>query len=118
LRSGAAQWIMTLPRMSRKNNRKPLGRVPAARPAGQVPRPRSASAIPGGDPRRSPPPQHVTHPPVERPAAKPPNPRKPKLVRDVHGGELKDLMLIFPDLPRPPRRPANVPAKRIVRRRR
>ena len=104
--------------MSRKNNRKPMGRVPSApRPAGKAPRPRSAAAIPAGDPRRSPPPQHVSHPPAERPAAKPPNPRKPALVRDVHGGELKDLMLIFPDLPRPRRPPAHVPARRAVRRR-
>ena len=41
-----------------------------------------------------------------------PNPRKPQLVRDVHGNELKDLFQFFPDLPRPWRRPARLPAKR------
>jgi hypothetical protein len=40
--------------------------------------------------------------PRQRPSGKPPNPRKAKLVRDVHGGALKDLFEVFPDLPRAP----------------
>jgi hypothetical protein len=71
--------------------------------------------VPAGNPQRPPPPQRVSHAPKERPAGKPPNPKKPLLVRDVHGGELKDLMQIFPDLPRPPRPAPRGPAKRVVR---
>jgi hypothetical protein len=41
-------------------------------------------------------------PPLRR-VAKPPNPRKPKLVRDAV--VLNDLFALFPDLPRP-RKPA------------
>jgi hypothetical protein len=44
-----------------------------------------------------------------------PNPRKPQLVRDVHGNELKDLFDFFPDLPRPVRKAARVPARRTRR---
>jgi len=57
-------------------------------------------------------PPKPTHPPRERGVGKPPNPRKPGLVRDVHGNELKDLFQLFPDLPRPPRRAARIPARR------
>jgi len=42
----------------------------------------------------------VAAPPPERGVAPSPNPRKPRLVRDVHGNELKDLFEFFPDLPR------------------
>jgi hypothetical protein len=42
-----------------------------------------------------------------------PHPRRPRLVRDVHGNGLCDLFLIFPDLPRPLRA-----APRIRRRKR
>jgi hypothetical protein len=41
--------------------------------------------------------------PKERGVGKLPNPRKPKLVRDVGGGALKDMFELFPDLPRPSR---------------
>ena len=37
------------------------------------------------------------------PVSPPPNPRRPRLVRDVHGGELQDLFEVFPDLPWAPR---------------
>jgi hypothetical protein len=40
-----------------------------------------------------------------------PNPRKPGLKRDVHGNELRDLFQLFPDLPRPRRKVARVPAR-------
>ena len=56
------------------------------------------------------------HAPKERGITTRPNPRKPKLVRDVHGNELMDLFQLFPDLPRPPRRSPRVP-KRTPRRR-
>jgi hypothetical protein len=49
--------------------------------------------------------------PKERGIGRTPNPRKPKLVRDVHGNELKDMFALFPDLPRPPRRVARVPPR-------
>jgi hypothetical protein len=58
------------------------------------------------------PPQKVKQAPAERGIGKLPNPRKPKLVRDVHGNELRDLFQFFPDLPRPPRRPARVPPRK------
>jgi len=58
------------------------------------------------------PPQPASHAPRERGVGPPPNPRKPQLVRDVHGNELKDLFEFFPDLPRPARRAARIPARR------
>ena len=61
-----------------------------------------------GTPRKPPVP-HVGHPPEERRVAAVPNPRRPRLVRDVHGGDLLDLFVIFPDLPRPARPTAKVP---------
>jgi hypothetical protein len=61
-------------------------------------------------------PAHATYPPIERGINPPPNPRKPRLVRDVHGNELRDLFQFFPDLPRPPRRPARVPLRSPRRR--
>jgi hypothetical protein len=50
-----------------------------------------------------------THAPKARGIGSLPNPRKPQLVRDVHGNELMDLFQLFPDLPRPPRRAPRVP---------
>jgi hypothetical protein len=85
-----------LPQMSRKRAPKPLERVPGRRA------------------HRPPPPQRLGHPPPERPAGAPPNPRRPALKRDVRGGELKDLMEIFPDLPRPARPAARGPVRRIA----
>ena len=104
--------------MSRKRGHKPLERVPSGRRAVKVPKQHPRSPVPASGPRKPPPPQHVSHAPPERPAAKPPNPRKPRLVRDVNGRELKDLMQILPDLPRPARPPARGPVRRVVRRRR
>jgi hypothetical protein len=66
--------------------RGPLGRAPEGRtPTGGTPQIRLKPA------------------PKTRPVGKPPNPRKPGLVRDVRGGVLKDLFEFFPDLPRPTR---------------
>jgi len=56
-------------------------------------------------------PPEASLPPVERGIKPPPNPRKPRLVRDVHGNELRDLFEMFPDLPRPARRAARVPPR-------
>jgi hypothetical protein len=50
-----------------------------------------------------PPPERPRHEPPVRGVGPVPNPRRPRLVRDVHGGVLQDLFVIFPDLPRPPR---------------
>ena len=61
------------------------------------PRERAVSAPPRGRV----PAQRASHPPPEHQVASPPNPRRPAVVRDVHGNELKDLFVVFPDLPRP-----------------
>ena len=58
----------------------------------------------------------LTHAPKERGIGSMPNPRKPQLVRDVHGNELMDLFQLFPDLPRPPRRAPRVPIRNPRRR--
>ena len=50
------------------------------------------------------------------PAGDVPHPRRPRPVRDVHGNELMDLFMFFPDLPRPVRPRIRVPARRILRR--
>ena len=89
-------------------------------PAGKVPSPRSAVKVPkqraqGQTPRAHTPSAHVGRAPTEHPAGKVPNPRKATLVRDVHGGDLKDLFVIFPDLPRPARPPRRVPISSVQR---
>jgi hypothetical protein len=50
----------------------------------------------------------VAAPPPQRGIGAPPNPRRPRVVRDVHGNELMDLFEFFPDLPRPARRRARI----------
>lgn len=62
------------------------------------------------------PPQHASEAPRQRAAGKVPNPRRPGLVRDIHGNELGDLFLMFPDLPRPARPPARLFVRRSLRR--
>ena len=62
--------------------------------------------------RRPPRQRRVALPPLERPVGKPPNPRKPALVRDIGGNELRDLFALFPDLPRPPRPAPRLPVNR------
>jgi hypothetical protein len=44
-----------------------------------------------------------TRTPRQRLIATVPNPRRPRAVRVVGGGELLDLFAVFPELPRPPR---------------
>jgi len=87
--------------------------VPPERAPGARPRERAVAPTPGGDPlAQARPPEPASHAPRERGIAAPPNPRKPQLVRDVHGNELKDLFEFFPDLPKPARRAARIPARR------
>jgi hypothetical protein len=78
-----------------------------------VPPERGIAATPKGAPLAQ---ARATQPtaaaPRERGMAAPPHPRKPRVVRDVHGNELKDLFDFFPDLPGPPR-----PRSRVVPRR-
>jgi hypothetical protein len=50
--------------------------------------------------------------PRERGVGPPPNPRKPRLVPDIHGNELRDLFEFFPDLPRPRRPHGRMPLRR------
>jgi hypothetical protein len=89
-----------------------LGQVPPQRKPGAAPKPRAIPRTPKGNPMAQARPAEPTHPPKQRGVGLRPNPRKPRLVKDVHGNELKDLFLMFPDLPRPPRRAARVPKRR------
>jgi hypothetical protein len=45
----------------------------------------------------------VARVPDQHPVSPRPHPRRPRVVRDIHGGTLLDLFEVFPDLPRPPR---------------
>ncbi len=90
--------------MSRKPvSKPPSGNVPKPRTAVNVPKPRAQGHTPTGAPPSHAPTRHIGRKPNKRATGKVPNPRKPELVRDVRGGSLKDLMEIFPDLPRPAR---------------
>jgi hypothetical protein len=50
---------------------------------------------------------HVSRPPKPHPVGRPPNPRRPKVVRDIDGGAFLDLFRMFPDLPWPHHSPGN-----------
>jgi hypothetical protein len=91
--------------MSKKPGRRPLGVLPAPRVPRRPPALRGTAVVPKGDPMAHAPTPHVSQPPKSRGVGALPNPRKPRLVRHVDGGGLKDLFAFFPDLPRP-RRPA------------
>jgi hypothetical protein len=91
--------------VSKKPVRRPVAAVPAPRRYRVPPPLRHVARVPRGETLTHTPTAHVARAPKLEPLGKPPNPRKPKLVRDVHGNELKDLFQMFPDLPRP-RRPA------------
>jgi hypothetical protein len=96
--------------------RSPRGQPPPEHRPGRPPRQHPIARTPKGEPMaqaRTPEPIHA---PKERGIGPPPNPRKPKLVRDVHGNELMDLFQLFPDLPRPPRRAPKL-RRRLARRR-
>jgi hypothetical protein len=70
----------------------------------------------GAAPAGKAPPEHASRAPRRRGVAPPPNPRKPRLVPDIHGNELRDLFDFFPDLPRPRRPSGRVPLRRPRRR--
>jgi hypothetical protein len=76
--------------MRRKAIPRGIGRVPPARATVKLPATHTPTP-------------HIPAAPVEYPAGMPPNPQRPRLVRDAHGGVLKDLFVLFPDLPTPPR---------------
>jgi hypothetical protein len=80
----------------------PEGRVPPKRTMLPAPAERPISRVPRGDPMSHVPVPHVGRVPAQHRVSPPPNPRRPRLVRNVHGGELQDLFELFPDLPRPP----------------
>lgn len=70
---------------------------------------------------KKPPPHSVMRPPPATPKVKappsgaPPNPRRPRLVRDTSGGYLGDLLKLFPDLPWAPR-PHRLSQRTLARR--
>jgi hypothetical protein len=102
--------------MTKKQPRTRTGQAPPQRRPAVAPRERTIPRTPKGKPTaqaRAPEPRHA---PKERGIGRTPNAQKPKLVRDVHGNELKDLFQLFPDLQRVPRRAARVP-NRLPRRR-
>ena len=87
----------------------PMARKPAAHygmaprehvPA-QPPRLRKVAPSPKGHPIMLASVPHAGKPPKPRGIGAPPNPRRPKLVRDVNGGTLLDLFAVFPELPWP-----------------
>src|SRR5678816_2403694 len=79
----------------------------------RVPPERGVPRTPHGNPLAQPrPPEPVAAAPPERGVAAPPNPRRPRVVREVHGNDLMDLFEFFPDLPRPARRRARTSVRR------
>ena len=96
---------MMAPRMRHARKPQPSGRIPRPRPAPKALPVRGVADIPEGETPAHAPTPHVARAPKEFGVRKVPNPRLPKLVRDVHGGSLKDLFELLPDLPRPARPP-------------
>jgi hypothetical protein len=93
------------------SGRQAIGRVPRERPPALDPEPRSVAGPPAGTPvGRAPVPQ-FNRAPKPRPVGAPPNPRRPRLVKDVNGNELKDMFAIFKDLPRPARPAPRLPSR-------
>jgi hypothetical protein len=99
--------------MTKKHRRFELGVAPPEHAPARRPRERAIPRTPKGAPlAQARPAQPAAAAPRERGVATRPNPRKPQLVPDVHGNELKDLFRFFPDLPRPARKRARVPLRR------
>jgi hypothetical protein len=69
---------------------------------------------------KAPPQSRMRPPPVAKIKAPPrgelPHARRPAIVRDVHGNELGDLFVMFPDLPRVPLPPRRRVPQRMMRR--
>lgn len=114
IKSAAARIVYANARSAMtKKYRSRLGEVPPERQPALRPRERAIPATPKGAPlAQARPQQPAAAAPRERGVGALPNPRKPRLVRDVHGNELMDLFEFFPDLPRPRYRPARLPARR------
>jgi hypothetical protein len=91
--------------MKKRPRRSPLANAPAPR-APTMPPPGRVPLSSRTDPMAAPPATRQTRTPRQRPVAVVPNPRRPKVVRVVDGGELRDLFEVFPDLPRPARAPS------------
>jgi hypothetical protein len=99
--------------MTKKDRRSKFGVVPPEHKPARRPRERAIARTPKGAPlAQARPVQPSAAAPRERGVAMRPNPRKPQIVPDVHGNELKDMFEFFPDLPRPVRRPARLPVRR------
>jgi hypothetical protein len=86
--------------------KKPARRAPCA-----LPRTRPISTVPGARAVARAPGPAATRAPRARAIGQPPNPRRPRLVKDVHGNELKDMFVIFKDLPRPARPAPRLPPR-------
>ena len=97
--------------MTKKSPRGRIGMVPAVRPVARTPVTRPVGPVPRGNPIAQAPAPAVTRAPKVRPVGKPPNPRKPRLIKDVGGNELKDMFAIFKDLPRPHRPAPRLPSR-------
>jgi hypothetical protein len=114
IRSAAARILYANARSAMtKKYRSRLGEVPPEHQPTAHPPERAIPRTPKGKPlAQARPMQPAAIAPRERGVGPLPNPRKPKLVRDVHGNELMDLFEFFPDLPRPRRKPVRLPARR------
>lgn len=98
--------------MSKRPYRPKVGVPPPEHRPGRPPPARPIAQRPDHDPLEDTPLHSPTRAPRQRPVGKVPNPRKPKLVRDVGGGYMQDLFATFPDLPRPVYKPKRVPIRR------
>ena len=107
---------MARDRMKKKLVRPVLGDAPLSRPLRAPPRGPATPRVPRGHAITKAPTPHVSRAPKPRAVAPVPNPMRPKLVRDVDCADLKDLLAMFPDLPRPPRPALRLPP-RLKRRR-
>jgi hypothetical protein len=92
--------------MKKRPRRSPLANAPPQRVPGTPPRHGRVPLSPPIDLTAAPTAPQQTRAPRQRPVADVPNPRRPKAVRVVDGGELRDLFAVFPDLPRPLRPPS------------